>query len=308
MARKALVVAAVEKGAVVRVAGARARVMDMAVTPQTLRGYDGRVKILQTFATQIGRTEIDEDVWFAFAETFAAASVDGQRSALDAYRCAVQHYQQAGRLRGTWAGDAAVTRSCKAVMFAQGVRKACTRGAVEPQQLKKLVEWFRREGLVDMADFAEVLYGAYLRISELANSRKADVEDDPAGLRYPNKGFRMSTMNTQDARVLRLKEDMQPAAWAIIQRRRAETGKSDLLFPCACFRVHNFRKELRRAVAELGWDARLVMDVPHAFRHGGAQEAMRDGRGVQMSAESKCRYLRNNAEREERLRLAKRKS
>jgi hypothetical protein len=46
MAREALVVAAVEKGAVVRVAGARARVTDMAATPQTLMGYDGRVKIL----------------------------------------------------------------------------------------------------------------------------------------------------------------------------------------------------------------------------------------------------------------------
>lgn len=287
-------------------AGAKARVLAMAVSKETLRMYEQKIQILADVAKQCKKRCIDEDTWYTFAEQFAKLSKDTQRSGLESFRSALVHAQQVGTVPGTWASSDACKRSCKAVMFRQGERKICPRGALETPDFEALLQWLSDHGMVGMREFAVVLYRLYLRIEHLAGAKKEDVS--PQGFRIPNKGYRLATMETQTPWITYARNEIPEDAWEILQRRAAVTGdKSSLLFPCSEFRIATFRRTLRTAAHELQWDPKLVVDVPHAFRHGGAQALVERGGVPKMSASSKVRYLRPNGIRRERLQKAEAK-
>jgi hypothetical protein len=159
-----------------------------------------------------------------------------------------------------------------------------------------------REGTPEAyKEATKVLFGGSMRISELVNMHKEEVGED--GVWVASKAHRMKTQRNIPPREMLRKELFTPEAWDIVQRRSRSTGKSGLLFPCGEFRVHQLRGLLKTAALELGWsdeERGLVLDVPHALRHGGVQEAVREGRAeeLKMSTSGIDRYAKPNAARQ----------
>jgi hypothetical protein len=233
---------------------------------------------------------------------------------LEAYRSALLFLFSAGAKLGSgetamklegaeWLSKQDTIKSCKAAEYRSGEAKVkVPRGAISAEMTGDLVGWMKGEGKPGMAELAQVLFGAHARVQEVVQLKEDEVDEGVGGgFRFRNKMFRCG--NGQPAWLTKGWGEVDVVVKEILLRRKRVAGKGRLLWPCAEFRIGEFRAAMKRAAEALGWGAELQFDVPHCLRHGRIAQAMaaddveEQTKTMRSSVASLGRYGKPNAAR-----------